>query len=513
MEIYSILVVIFVLTFVQGDETELGIIDAEGAKKFLQNDEVTVKIVQELLNLNFNSEVKAIMHMMFNHLLIVRWLFSHDEVELRSMPQFPQLDFERIVDSLATSEEKTAFKLESSILTKEIADSINPAFSTNYSGGVLTLEDQIENLANVLPPEEMISPLRFGTIHTLVSEFLGTLMLSHSETFSVFGEDKISFSKEYWSNILRAYPAEDRTYLGKLNALFIIIKFSLQTLAQVRLMRVETHPRLTNIEEKLDSVLSKLKGPASQGTQDNLIRTLYEKVQSAVADGCSGSGDNWPEYEDDENHDDQRVTRETIQLHEPGDILHSTVNHPNCSHHIDITPFKKYLRKCPNQAVEIPQELRNLGFHSRQIDESLSTIQSTLRSIETDELMVKVTEISDFISEDLEEIQGTLEGIQVKYNASLKFFETFDRTLHNLEVVYTDYNLFILWYLALAILGILLLAKFVNLTIYCVHCWPNLTSFFTDFSEYRRVRMQEDETMIGGNNFELSPHANFHRHS
>ena len=73
MEIYSILVVIFVLTFVQGDETELGIIDAEGAKKFLQNDEVTVKIVQELLNLNFNSEVKAIMHMMFNHLLIVRW--------------------------------------------------------------------------------------------------------------------------------------------------------------------------------------------------------------------------------------------------------------------------------------------------------------------------------------------------------------------------------------------------------------------------------------------------------
>ena len=54
MEIYSILVVMFVLTFVQGDETELGTIDAEGAKKFLQNDQVAVKIVQKLLNLNFN---------------------------------------------------------------------------------------------------------------------------------------------------------------------------------------------------------------------------------------------------------------------------------------------------------------------------------------------------------------------------------------------------------------------------------------------------------------------------
>ena len=265
MEIYSILVVMFVLTFVQGDETELGTIDAEGAKKFLQNDEVTVKIVQELLNLNFNSEVQAIMHMLFNHLLIVRWLFSHDEVELRSMPQFPQLDFERVLESLATSEEKAAFKLERSIQTREIADFINPAFSTNYSGGAITLVDQIENLANVLPPEEMISPLRFGTIHTLVSEFLGTLMLSQSETFSVFGEDKISFSKGYWSNILRAYPAEDRTYLGKLNALFIIIKFSLHTLAQARLMRVETHHRLNDIEEKLDNVLSKVEGPALQG--------------------------------------------------------------------------------------------------------------------------------------------------------------------------------------------------------------------------------------------------------
>ena len=127
--------------------------------------------------------------------------------------------------------------------------------------------------------------------------------------------------------------------------------------------------------------------------------------------------------------------------------------------------------------------------------------------------MVKVTEISDFISEDLEEIQGTLEGIQVKYNASLKFFETFDRTLHNLEVVNTDYNLFILWYLALAILGILFLAKFVNLTVYCVNCWPELTSFWTDFSEYRRVRMQEEERVIGSNTFELSPHANFNRHN
>ena len=158
MRTNSILVVIFVLTLVQGNETEREVIDVEGAKKFLQDDQVTVKIVQELLNLNFNPEVKALMHMIFNQLLIVRWLFSHDEVELRAMPQFPQLEFDRIVNSLATSDEKSAFQLESNILTTEIADFINPAFFTNYSGGVQTLEGQTEDLATVLPDEEIISP-------------------------------------------------------------------------------------------------------------------------------------------------------------------------------------------------------------------------------------------------------------------------------------------------------------------------------------------------------------------
>ena len=245
-----ILVGLFVLTFVKRETTERAVIDGEVAKKFLQDDQVRVKIVQELLKLNFNSEVLALMHLLFNQLLVVRWLFSHKKVELRAMPQFPQLEFDRIIDSLVSSDEKSAFQLEHNILTTEIADSINSAFATNYSGGAQTREGQNEDLATVLPDEEVLSPSRIGTVHTLVSEFLGTLMLSQSKVFSVFSEDKVSFSKKYWANILRAYPAGDRTYLGNFNALFIILRFSLQTLAQVRLMRVETHPKVnTNCKE------------------------------------------------------------------------------------------------------------------------------------------------------------------------------------------------------------------------------------------------------------------------
>ena len=174
------LVGLFMLTFVRGDTTERAVIDEEVAKKLLQDDQITVRIVQELLKLNFNSEVLALMHLLFNQLLVVRWLFSHEKVELRAMPQFPQLEFARIIDSLASSDEKSAFQLEHNILTTEIADSINSAFATNYSGGAQTREGQNEDLATVLPDEEVISPFRIGTVHTLVSEFLGTLMLSQS---------------------------------------------------------------------------------------------------------------------------------------------------------------------------------------------------------------------------------------------------------------------------------------------------------------------------------------------
>ena len=110
MEIYPIVVALSVLTFVQGEVTELSTSDLERTMTFLQNDDVTVKIVNELLDLGFNPQVQAIMHMLFNHLLIVRWLFSNDDVELKSMPQFPQLESERVFESLSTDEEKEAFK-------------------------------------------------------------------------------------------------------------------------------------------------------------------------------------------------------------------------------------------------------------------------------------------------------------------------------------------------------------------------------------------------------------------
>ena len=56
------------------------------------------------------------------------------------MPQFPQLEFDKILATLSSQEEQTAFKLEHNLINTEIANSINVAFETTYSGGAKLLQ-------------------------------------------------------------------------------------------------------------------------------------------------------------------------------------------------------------------------------------------------------------------------------------------------------------------------------------------------------------------------------------
>ena len=105
--------------------------------------------------------------------------------------------------------------------------------------------------------------------------------------------------------------------------------------------------------------------------------------------------------------------------------------------------------------------------------------------------MSQLTAVSNFIAHDFAEISRTLDFIQIKYNTSLQFFKSFDESLHTILTVYTDYNLFILWYSAFFILGILFLIKVVTLIMYCINSWPSFTEFWTDFTEYRRARSNE----------------------
>ena len=137
------------------------------------------------------------------------------------MPQFPQLEYDKILETLDYTEKNEAFKLEQEQISTEIASYINLAFDTTYTGVNIVTKGEVESLDSILPTKELISPLRIGTVHTLVSQFLGTLMLGDLDAFAIFDEDKISFHKDNWKQLLKAYPADNRTYLGQENALFL----------------------------------------------------------------------------------------------------------------------------------------------------------------------------------------------------------------------------------------------------------------------------------------------------
>ena len=143
MKVDFILFGLIFLALVRGETTEgseSSETSKEEAKKLLQEDDITLKIVEELVKLKFNPEVLALMHLIFNQLLVARQLFSHEKVKLQAMPQFPQLEFVKILATLSSQEEQTAFKLEHNLINTEIANSINVAFETTYTGGTKLLK-------------------------------------------------------------------------------------------------------------------------------------------------------------------------------------------------------------------------------------------------------------------------------------------------------------------------------------------------------------------------------------
>ena len=112
------------------DTEDLDTTLVEKARKFLQEDERTLKIVEEFVKLRFNPEVNALMHLLLNQLLVSRQIFGHRRENIQKMPQFPQLEYDKILGTLDSTEKQEAFKLEQEMISTEIASSINMAFES-----------------------------------------------------------------------------------------------------------------------------------------------------------------------------------------------------------------------------------------------------------------------------------------------------------------------------------------------------------------------------------------------
>ena len=129
-------------------------------------------------------------------------------------------------------------------------------------GGKLTSETTKESIASLLTLDEVVSPLRVHSVNTLLSRFLGVLELSDVNSIDQFSDDKINFSKQFWANLLKIYGPNNRKFLERYTALFLLLRLTLQNLAQTRLLRVSSTTTFSYIQNKLDIISFSVDSPA-----------------------------------------------------------------------------------------------------------------------------------------------------------------------------------------------------------------------------------------------------------
>ena len=219
-----------------------------------------------------------------------------------------------LLNLLNTDDERSQFKDEYTSLTSEIASAVDHKYDTQFTGGYIANYTLTESIASLLTLDEIQSPLRVHSFNTLIHKFLGLLELSGLETMSQYPGDNIDFSRKYWSDMLRIYSATDRSFLGTDTALFLVLKISLQNLAQTRLFRIKTTSTLLSLEEKLNSIQTKVGNPShrdqlmtaikrthsmlSNAQKDRAKTNVASKIQhSTLLQACAHEGNNQPSME------------------------------------------------------------------------------------------------------------------------------------------------------------------------------------------------------------------------
>ena len=183
-----------------------------------------------------------------------------------------QQENEKLLNLLSTEEERQECKDEYASLSSEIAAAVNQEYDTQFDGGFVAKDTVTESIASLLTLDEIQSPLRVHTFNTLLHRFLGVLELSGLDTLSQYPGDNIDFSRKYWSDVLEMYSASDRNFLGTDTALFLVLKISLQNLAQTRLFRIKITSTLLSLEEKLNSIQNRVGNPSHRDQLMNAIK-------------------------------------------------------------------------------------------------------------------------------------------------------------------------------------------------------------------------------------------------
>ena len=275
---------IFLIAYGCSDEDPLVPLD-ERIITYLAQDPTTTDLLTKIFTQEefVTPQLKTMLHLSLNNLLLSNEIYASTDPQTSvSLPQVGdsvQLENEAILTVLNSEEERKQYREEYVTQAGQIASVVNSKYDTHFTGGYIANYSMTEPLSSLLKLTEIQSPLRVHTINTLIHRFLGVLELSETETMSLYPGDEIGFSSQYWSNLLKIYSDTDRTFLGTDTALFLLLKISLQNLAQTRLFRIKTTTTLLSLEQKINLIQV---GPENSSHRNQLMNAI-KRVQAMLS--------------------------------------------------------------------------------------------------------------------------------------------------------------------------------------------------------------------------------------
>ena len=477
----------------------------ERIKSHLDQDPITKQILAKIYSQQdfVTPQFKTMLHLSLNNLLISNEIYASTDPQTSvSLPQVAdsvQQENEVILNVLNSDEERNQFKEEYETQAGKIASVVNSKYNTHFTGGYIANYSMTEPLSSLLKLTEIQSPLRVHSINTLIHRFLGVLELSGAETMSLYPGDEIGFSSKYWSNLLKIYSDTDRTLLGTDTALFLLLKISLQNLAQTRLFRIKTTTTLLSLEQKINLIqvgpensshrnqlmnaIKRVQAMLNTAQSDRKKTTATSQIQhSTLLQACAYNNKNQFSGGDSDTDSGPGRIEDYDEPEEPEN------NSGSCNQY-DL--LLKHIKTCPSPDIQIPQEITDLSNHYSEIESSIKVIQETINDLSTEDLLLEVQTLSDFMTRDMSEMARTLEHITQNYNDSITFFKNFEMSLDTIKKTYTYYKLHILVYAGLGGLAILVAVQIMTVFFRIIQCYPLVKDYIADWKAFRETRQNQ----------------------
>ena len=311
---------------------------------------------------------------------------------------------------------------------------ISEEFSHLQAPNIIQENDPLEDLLKLIDNDKIIPSFRTETLHNILTEGCAMLELSDVNPFDIFTSDKLIWTKGYWKFLTKAYGPK-RTFLSTNKQLMNTLRFSLFSLIESRLHRVESRHYQEILDNKIQSFLLEFtKLLNSQKSVLTVQKSILLKLE-------------------DLNQEDSP----------------SGLNPP-----VECSPCSE------NQQIQHTQPELNIIIRKLQsLTDKISRSGNLYRS---------VTLNTNTINNDLAKIESDLTYFANNFNSTLNLFSQINNQLETLNNLYEEYKLFYVAYAILASVLILVIIKLFTLTCYILSLCKEYGQIIRDFQDFRNER-------------------------